>query len=138
MPTQHQIDTLGAAYTPDHITNKMLDFLAAPAWWSSATFCDPACGDGNMLTVFLRRKLAVGHNPIMALSTIYGADVQPGEIIKARQRLREMVYAALDPSEHLHNMATIEAILEHNIFVVEDSLTFDWTKLQPLNLSLEK
>jgi hypothetical protein len=130
---QARIDANGEAFTPSHITNRMLDFLQPPAWEPDKTFLDPTCGNGQMLVVFLQRKLALNHDPIMALHTIYGADIQQDNIDTARTRLLEMVAPLL--GFDLIKFSVAKKIVEHNVFLVKDSLTFDWDSYQPLDLT---
>jgi hypothetical protein len=129
---QERIDKFGEAFTPDSITNRMLDMLDPKAWAPDKTFLDPSSGDGNMLTCFLRRKLAQGHDPIQALSTIYGADIQLDNIQESHRRLTEMVLEKIPKELHYLVLPEINRILQHNVFLVKDSLTFDWDSLQPL------
>jgi predicted RNA methylase len=129
---QERIDKFGQAFTPAHITNKMLDFLTPEAWESNKTFLDPTCGNGRMLVVFLERKLALGHDPIVALSNIYGADIMADDIAIARAALLEMVVKHL--GFDLIKCRVAQQIVEHNVFQVQDSLTFDWDSYQPLDI----
>ena len=129
---QERIDKGGEAFTPFHITNRMLDFLTTVAWELNKTFLDPTCGNGQMLVVFLERKLAEGHDPITALSNIYGADIMSDNIATARTRLLEMVVKHL--GFDLIKCRVAQQIVEHNVFQVQDSLTFDWDSYQPLDI----
>jgi len=124
---QARIDAHGEAFTPDSITNKMLDMLRPDAWDPTKTFLDPACGDGNMLCVFLRRKLSLAHDPIMALNAVYGADIHQDNIDAARFRLLQIVADYIGPDQRDLAME----VVRHNVFVVRDTLTFDWSAYKP-------
>ena len=50
-------------FTPPSLVNEMLDKLPPEVWQPEKTWCDPACGNGNMLLEVLRRKLGKGHEP---------------------------------------------------------------------------
>jgi SAM-dependent methyltransferase len=129
---QARIDATGEAFTPPSITNRMLDFLTPSAWVPTATFLDPTCGNGQMLIVFLQRKLALGHDPLLALNSIFGADIQPDNIDDSRTRLLEIATPLL--GNDLIRLSVAKQIVEHNVFLVKDSLTFDWDSYQPFDL----
>lgn len=78
-------------FTPPKLVNEMLDKLIEYGKESvtdeDKTFLDPACGNGNMLTEVLKRKLSLGHDPSKALSTLYGCDIMSDNIRECRLRL---------------------------------------------------
>jgi hypothetical protein len=78
-------------FTPAVLVNQMIDKLIEygkdQVTGEDKTFCDPACGNGNMLTEVLKRKLSLGHNPSKALSTLYGCDIMRDNIRECRLRL---------------------------------------------------
>lgn len=78
-------------FTPPSLVNEMLDKLPPEVWQPEKTWCDPACGNGNMLLEVLRRKLGKGHDPLQALSTVYGADIKADNIKECRLRLLKLV-----------------------------------------------
>ena len=84
----------GEIFTPPGLVNEMLDKLPVENWEAAKTFCDPACGNGNMLIEVLRRKLERGHDPLQALSTIYGADCMYENILECRLRLLKIIATA--------------------------------------------
>ena len=69
----------------------MLDRFPPEVWEPSKTFCDPACGNGNMVVEVLRRKLQIGHQPLQAISTVYGVDIMPDNIKECRLRLLKTI-----------------------------------------------
>lgn len=83
-------------FTPLTLVNEMLDKLPKEVWSDNKTFCDPACGNGNMLIEVLKRKLSFKHNPIEALKTIYGTDIMIDNIKECRLRLLKVIV------EHSH------------------------------------
>ena len=114
--SSERVRDLGEVFTPNSTVREMLDLLPKSIWGShpSTTFLEPACGDGNFLTVILDRKLAViesdfqkqklraGVSPeaaqyhgLEALASIYAIDISveniiggvPGHEIGARTRL---------------------------------------------------
>jgi len=78
-------------FTPSTLINEMLDKLPKDQWKENITFCDPACGNGNMLVEVLKRKLSFNHNPTEALKTIYGTDIMLDNIKECRLRLLKVV-----------------------------------------------
>jgi len=75
-------------FTPCWLVNEALDKLDEVVWQPEKTFCDPACGSGNMLIPILYRKLAVyNHDPTQALQTIRGIDIMRDNIRETRLRL---------------------------------------------------
>lgn len=111
-----RVRDLGEVFTPATTVQAMLDLLPEPMWapHPSATFLEPACGDGNFLVAILERKLAAvtdahtagalpagttvyaaGFHALEALASVYAADISvdniiggtPGHGIGARSRL---------------------------------------------------
>ena len=81
-------------FTPSSLVNETLDKLneyGKESWEEGKTFCDPACGNGNMLIEVLKRKISLGHDPVRALSTIYGADIMQDNIMECRFRIFEIL-----------------------------------------------
>ena len=78
-------------FTPLTLVNEILDRLTIDSnnevWAEDKTFVDPACGNGNFLIEVLKRKLNLKHDPLTALSTIYGADIMLDNINECRLRL---------------------------------------------------
>ena len=89
-------------FTPAWLINQMLDKLSEysgdSVWQEDKTFCDPACGNGNMLVEILRRKLQNGHNPVRAMESIYGVDIIPENIRECRLRLLKLV-SQMNPND---------------------------------------
>ena len=78
-------------FTQPSLVEKMLGLLPAEAWQEGRTFLDPACGNGNMLVCVLQRKLSLGHAPLQALQSVYGADIMADNIKECRLRLLKIV-----------------------------------------------
>lgn len=76
------------------LANEMLDKLAEygpEAWEPGKTFLDPACGNGGLLAPVLERKMSLGHDPVEALSCLYGCDIMRDNIRECRLRLLKIV-----------------------------------------------
>ena len=111
-PTNEQVKQLGMVFTPTALVNEMLDKLeeTAPETFKdkTKTFLDNSCGQGAFLIAVLERKLANGIELIDALKTIYGVDIDNGNVIECR-RLLSM---GTDSEEILK-------VLEHNIICAD-------------------
>lgn len=83
--------TTAECFTPSKLVNEMLDKLIEygkdQVTGEDKTYLDPACGNGNMLAEVLKRKLSLGHNPSIAISTVYGCDIMRDNIRECRLRL---------------------------------------------------
>lgn len=79
----------GAWYTPAPLVEALLEL----AWPSPAptaappTVLDPSCGDGAFLVVALRRHLAAGWSPDLALGALTGVEADPRSVLAARLAL---------------------------------------------------
>ncbi len=77
----------------------MLDLVQQETERIESRFLEPACGTGNFLTVILQRKLDVvekrygkaqldfERNAVLAVSSIYGIDIQEDNVQQCRQQL---------------------------------------------------
>ncbi|MFZ1736192.1 MAG: DNA methyltransferase [Candidatus Moraniibacteriota bacterium] len=95
----------GEVFTSTEIVNAMLDLVKYETESISSRFLEPACGTGNYLIEILRRKLDVVEtryrrsqsdfelNLVLAISSIYGIDIQEDNVIVCRERLFDLVDA---------------------------------------------
>ena len=84
----------GEVYTNLREVNAMLDLVKEQSESLSATFLEPACGNGNFLIEILRRKLrtlaeqyrndplAYDTHLLQVVSSMYGIDILPDNIAK--------------------------------------------------------
>jgi len=115
----------GEDFTPESLVIEMLDKLPSEVWSDPLkTFLDPAAGNGNFLVVILTRKLALGHPPLQALSTVFGTELMPDNTEEMKQRLLDTLLEA-HPNLDDDQKAQAIGILNHNI-VCADALTFDY------------
>lgn len=147
-----RVRDLGEVFTPAATVEAMLDLLPEDVWQPhpTRTFLEPACGNGNFLVAILQRKLdsiaaqwkektlpagnsveAVLFHALQALSSIYGVDIAPENVIGdsstgelgARRRLLNVLHAWLDPrirsrsGELSQFWRSAEWIVERNILV---------------------
>ena len=117
-------------FTPEPLVNEMLDKLPQGVWSNpNKTFLDNSAGNGNFLVAILQRKLSLGHDPLIALSTIYGVELMPDNVEEMKDRLL-VELPTLTPQE----VKKARKIIDHNI-VCHDALTWDyenWKSTKPV------
>ena len=105
-------------FTPLELVNEMLDKLPQEVFSDhSKTFCDNSAGNGNFLIQVLQRKLDQGHDPLQALSTIYGVELMPDNVLEMKERLLSLIPAKF--------YKKAEEIVNKNI-VCHNALTWDF------------
>ena len=77
----------GEVFTPTKLGTKMVDYFPKSAFINNETFLDPSCGNGQLLMLVLERKMANGIPHGVALSTIYGIELDPKNAQDCRDRL---------------------------------------------------
>ncbi len=108
-------------FTSSALVNEMLDKLPPEVFSDpTKTFLDNSAGNGNFLIEVLRRKLALNHPPLQALSTIYGVELMADNVEEMKQRLLD----ALPDLDDTQKAQAIE-IINYNI-VCHDALTWDY------------
>ena len=116
-----RVKELGEVFTPSHIVAKMLDLipqekLADPL----STWLEPACGTGNFLIEILKRKLSYGAgatHALQCLSSIYGIDISPENVLESRDRLYRYVLLTVQCDDLTGFLKQAQAILKANIQV---------------------
>ena len=104
----------GEVFTAEREVKAMVDLvndMATKVDCGEGTFLEPACGDGNFLIEILRRKCAAlkankkpnakdaeryAFRLAWALSSLYGIDILPDNVLKCRERLSKHVLAEFD------------------------------------------
>jgi len=111
-----RVKATGEIFTKEWLARESLDKIEQfdPTAFSDSanTFCDPACGDGNLISEALIRKIENGSTFEQALSTIYGVDLMPDNVKLCQDRL-------LCGQEHLRH------VVEQNI-VCADGLRYHY------------
>jgi hypothetical protein len=128
----------GEVFTNEREVNAMLDLVKSETDRIESRFLEPACGNGNFLAEILRRKLArvkrqykrnnseYTKNAFLALTSIYGIDIQEDNVKECRARLFSIWDEAYtkqckkECSDEIRNAAKF--ILEKNI-LCGDALT---------------
>lgn len=117
-----RVKATGEIFTKEWLARESLDKVEQfdPTAFSDPanTFCDPACGDGNLISEALIRKLENGIDFETALSGIYGVDLMPDNVKLCQDRL-------LCGQEHLRH------IVERNI-VCANALEYDYSFGEPV------
>ena len=92
----------GEVFTSKEIVNSMINLIDQGKISIESRFLEPACGDGNFLSVILNLKLRSVDNiykknqsdyerySILAISSIYGIDILSDNVIDCRNRLLEI------------------------------------------------
>jgi len=136
---KNRVKITAECFTPFELVNEMLNKLPSEVWTDpTKTFIDNSAGNGNFLVVILARKLALGHDPLQALSTIYGVELMPDNVEEMKQRLLDTLLEAHPNLDDTQKQKAID-IINHNI-VCHDALTWDYenwcppkhTKAKPL------
>jgi len=113
--------TTAEEFTCPELVSEMLDKLPFEVFTdSSKTFIDNSAGNGNFLVEILRRKLALKHPPLQALSTIYAIELMPDNVEEMKSRLLQLL-----PELSEADLAEANRIINHNI-VCADALKFDY------------
>jgi len=121
----------GEVYTAKREVNAMLDLVKQETERIDSRFLEPACGTGNFLTEILERKLRVvearygksqldyERYAILAVSSIYGIDIQEDNVQQCRHRLFgifDLNYLRLFKNKTNDNCReSVRYILERNI-----------------------
>ena len=112
--SKERVKKFAEVFTNPREVNAMLDLVKDETQKIESTFLEPSCGTGNFLVEILRRKLEVANNDqerIVALSSIYGADIQLDNVKTSRLRMLQMMMDKVDWSY----LATCIQILNKNI-----------------------
>lgn len=136
--SKERVSEHGEVFTNEREVNAMLDLVKSETERIESRFLEPACGDGNFLAEILRRKLArvkqqYGHNntdyskyAFLALTSIYGIDIQEDNVEECRERLFKIwdkAYTAQMKKEASNEVrAAARFVLQRNI-VCGDALT---------------
>jgi hypothetical protein len=110
-------------FTPPNLIGEMLNKLPSEVWDDPyKTFLDNSAGNGNFLVAVLQRKLDHGHDPIQALSTIYGVELMYDNVEEMHHRMYTIVKDLLVTQEDKDKAFKI---IKENI-VCHDALTWDY------------
>lgn len=97
--SKERVAMRGEVFTAEREVNAMCDLVADECLRPDSRFLEPACGDGNFLSVILKRKLAelrrkYKKSPrdyeklsIVAIGSLYGVDIMNDNVVACRERL---------------------------------------------------
>lgn len=97
--SKQRVAERGEVFTSQREVNAMLDLVKQETERIDSRFLEPACGTGNFLNEILRRKLQVVEKKyrrsqieyerysVLAVSSVYGIDIQEDNVVACRQRL---------------------------------------------------
>ena len=92
----------GEVFTAEREVEAMCDLVKQETERIDSRFLEPACGDGNFLSVILKRKLTVvtkkyrrsaydwERNSLLALGSMYGVDIMLDNVLACQERLFEI------------------------------------------------
>ena len=126
---QKRVKQTAEIFTPPALTNEILDKLPLEVWEPEKTFCDPACGNGNILLEVLIRKLSYDHPALVAVRAIWGVDLMPDNVIECRERLLELI-PEIDKEE-------ARKLLKKQI-ACHDALTWDFNRWKEVGTKYKK
>ena len=104
-----RVDNCGEVFTPNWLVKQMLDHMPNdPVADLDRSALDPSCGNGQFLTEGLRRRLVTAANLfadsldheqyqfdcLLALSKLYGIDINADTAAEARERMNAIVIKA--------------------------------------------
>lgn len=138
MRSSERARDLGEVFTPEKTVHEMLDLLQDINY--SSKFLEPGCGSGNFLIEILGRKMDMvarlsevatslksgrlgefEFKTVIALSSIYGVDIDPLNVEEARERMLEVLTTKFkkiskkEMSDYL--ISAVSYVLEKNILL---------------------
>ena len=118
--SKERTDSTGEVFTPDSICQQMIDYVPQEVLSDpTKTFCDPTCGNGQILVNILKRRLAAGVSKKDAISTLYGVELMEDNTQLCRKRLAEIL-----------GTDEFNSIIEHNV-VCHDFFDWDFEHWRP-------
>lgn len=129
--SKKRVRDLAEVFTAPREVGAMLDLLGEMNKNITATYLEPACGNGNFLVEILKRKLdqivmVAPDNSrkfeillLQAVASLYGIDISPINIAETKSRLRADVLKFIRKFDHLSDAefmtGPIDYILDTNI-----------------------
>ena len=116
-----RVNKFGEVNTNKYIVNEMLSLLENEATNIESRFLEPACGDGNFLSVIFQRKILFlkqkkspqnkfEKNSILAASSLYGIDLILDNVQDSIERLTNIfsdIYSKLYKNKCNHKIISI-------------------------------
>lgn len=148
--SRQRVAAFGEVFTNEREVNAMLDLVKQETERIESRFLEPACGNGNFIAEVLRRKLVVVRSryrrspgeyqryAFLAVSSIYGVEIQPDNAQECRDRLfgivekdaRSAIRGAVEPAF----LDAVRYVLEKNI-LCGDALTLKDASGEPITFA---
>lgn len=129
--SKKRVSEHGEVFTSEREVKSMLDLVKQETERVDSRFLEPACGNGNFLAEVLRRKLAIIEEKykksqleferyaVIAISSIYGVDIQEDNAQECRERLFNIfdeLYSKLYKTECKEDcLKSVKFLLDRNI-----------------------
>ena len=127
---------LGQVFTPYSIIEQMMDKAGTvkdknSVWYDETkTNLDPTMGAGNIVIAMLYRRIVqCGQNPVVALSNVYGVELDSKTLTYARERIKKFMAHFTDED--------LTKTIEHN-FVCSDIFKWDIVNWKPKKSDVEE
>lgn len=138
----------GEVFTAEKEVNAMLDLVKNETERIESRFLEPACGTGNFLIKILERKLNVVDmvyrkvqyewetHAFLAVSSIYGVELLPDNVIECRNRLYEYLKTRYSQfkKQSQRFLDSVRFLLQKNI-ICGDALTLLTNTGEPIIFS---
>lgn len=142
--SRQRVSNFGEVYTAHRQVSDMLDLIPDDAAGISATYLEPACGNGNFIVEILKRKFGMitTRNPwlysvqqLRCVSSVYGVDIQKDNTVETVERIVRVYVKVYSDVFHClpdrHILEAVRNIASRNI-VCGDTLTATMKDGRPL------
>lgn len=94
--SRQRVADFGEVYTAHRQISDMLDLIPDDAAGISATYLEPACGNGNFIVEILKRKFSIittrdpwlySIQQLRCVSSVYGVDIQKDNTLETVERI---------------------------------------------------
>lgn len=129
--SKERVRNLAEVFTADREVNAMLDLLGDSSYNIEYRYLEPACGNGNFTVSILERKMKTVSEKykrqrdfefysLMALSSVYGVDIDGDNVREARARMRNVIIDRFSDVQNSHQSTegfykSTDYILRNNI-----------------------
>ena len=117
--SKKRVKEFGEVFTPGFIVNAMNDLCEPDLSDIHKKVLEPACGNGAFLTNILERRLKkckTNYERLIALTNIYGIDIQPDNCTECKLKLRQIMLENEDIDDNeVYFLEATNIITENNI-----------------------
>ncbi len=147
--SRSRVKERGEVFTEPREVKAMCDLCEPDISQIDKKVLEPGCGTGNFLTEILARRLKKAktnqYDILIALSSIYGIDIAPDNVVETRTRLRNQIFDHLkDERSDKDFLFAVDLMLKYNIVVGDllegrkDIFLVNWTPTGGGGFELEK